>query len=133
MINDYKLKKLGVDFMGFKFNRVNDLSFHHMIVPHRDSKEILGNDGYTKENGAILVQDTSHEYLHIIENYDRELFLLITSELIKENRQGEIRIENLINIQEMLEYFERKYKDKKNSKGKLIIKEKYKNRPNYKK
>lgn len=133
MINEYNLKKLGVDFMGFKFNRVDQLSFHHMIVPHRDSRLILGNDGYVKENGAILVQDTSHEYLHIIENYDRQLFLLITSELIKENRQGEIKLENLIAIQEMLEYFEKTHKDTKNSKGKLIIKEKYKNRPNYKK
>ena len=32
MINDFKLKKLGYDFMGFSFKRKEQLSFHHLIV-----------------------------------------------------------------------------------------------------
>ena len=46
MIRDYKLKKLGYDFMGYTFNNVNELSFHHLIVPKKDSERMGIGDGY---------------------------------------------------------------------------------------
>ena len=39
MINDFKIKQLGYDFMGYRFNKSIDLSFHHLIIPHRDCKK----------------------------------------------------------------------------------------------
>ena len=79
MINDFKLKKLGYDFMGFSFKRKEQLSFHHLIFARKDCKELhIPSEGYLYWNGAILRQDTSHDYLHLIEQYDPEIFYLIT-------------------------------------------------------
>ena len=78
MIKLYNIKKLGYDFMGYTFRNINELSFHHLIVPHRDCKREGLGEGYLLWNGAILKQDTSHEYLHTIERIDREVFLQIT-------------------------------------------------------
>lgn len=125
MIHDYNLKKLGYDFMGYTFKNKNELSFHHMIVPHRDSKKILGNNGYIRENGAILVQETSHEYLHRIEEIDPEIFYLITSELIDENIKGKVDIDNLKKMRDLLVYFEREHCADTNCNGKIIIKPEY--------
>lgn len=55
MINDFKLKKLGYDFMGFSFKRKEQLSFHHLIVAHKNCKELhIPSEGYLYWNGAIL-------------------------------------------------------------------------------
>jgi len=126
MIKLYNIKKLGYDFMGYTFNRQDELSFHHLIVPHRDCKEKGLGEGYIVWNGAILHQDTSHPYLHTIERVDRKLFLEITKEMIEENLRGEITIENLKRIREMLLYFESQYKDECTNKGKKLIKREFK-------
>lgn len=125
MILLYNIKKLGYDFMGYTFRRYEDLSFHHLIVPHKDCKKLGLGEGYTVDNGAILRQDTSHDYLHIIEAIDRELFLRITKYMIEENRNGKIDIENLKRIRELLLYFEAEHINDINKKGKTIIKRKY--------
>ena len=75
MIRMYKLKELGIDFMGYEFHK-NDASYHHLIVPRRKG----GLE--TIQNGAILMQSTGHNYLHTIERYDLEIFEFITSEAI---------------------------------------------------
>lgn len=46
MIKLYNIKKLGYDFMGYTFRNVNELSFHHLIVPHRDCKREGFGEGY---------------------------------------------------------------------------------------
>ena len=126
MINDFKLKKLGYDFMGFSFKRKEQLSFHHLIVGRKDCKELhIPSEGYLYWNGAILRQDTSHDYLHTIENYDYDRFLAITSELIDENILGELSIESLKRIRDVLESFEREYSNERSKSGNLIIKESY--------
>ena len=125
MIKLYNIKKLGYDFMGYTFRNINELSFHHLIVPHRDCKREGLGDGYLFWNGAILRQDTSHEYLHTIERVDREIFLQITKEMIDENNKRKIDIENLKRIRVLLLYFEEKYKDIENKQGKKLIKQKY--------
>lgn len=126
MIKDYDLKKKGYDFMGYTFNTINELSFHHLIVPKRESRKKGIGEGYVKWNGALLNQDTSHPYLHTIERIDRELFLEITKEMIEENLKGEISIENLKRIREMLLWFEAHYDDMYTSHGIKVIKPEYK-------
>ena len=125
MIKLYNIKKLGYDFMGYTFRNINELSFHHLIVPHRDCKREGLGEGYLLWNGAILKQETSHEYLHTIERIDREVFLQITKEMVDENNKRKIDIENLKRVRELLLYFEEKYKDIENKQGKKLIKQKY--------
>lgn len=125
MVNDFNLKKLGYDFAGFHFNRTNELSFHHLIVPHRDSRSFGIGEGYVYWNGAILVQNTSHDYLHLIESVNRPMFLAITEELIKENKQGYVDVDNIRRIHSIMEEFEDKYGNERGKKGKLLIKREY--------
>lgn len=125
MIKLYNIKKLGYDFMGYTFNRPEELSFHHLIVPHRDCKREGLGEGYLIWNGAILKQETSHEYLHTIELYDRELFLRITKYIIEENQNKKIDIDNLKRIRDLLLYFEAEHQYDTNKKGKKLIKRKY--------
>ena len=125
MIKLYNIKKLGYDFMGYTFNRLEELSFHHLIIPHQDSKQEGLGEGYLMWNGAILKQETSHEYLHTIELYDRELFLRITKYMIEENQNKKIDIDNLKRIRDLLLYFEAEHQYDKNKKGKSLIKRKY--------
>lgn len=125
MIIAYKLKKLGYDFMGFEFNRPQQLSFHHLIIQHRYCKENGLGEGYLWWNGAILVQKTSHDYLHILENYDNDRFLAITSELIDENIKGYLDQENLLVIDDILNGFEKEYCGTRTKKGYPLIKEEY--------
>lgn len=124
MIKEYNLKKLGYDFMGFRFRRISDLSFHHLIIPHRDCKGIEA-DGYVKWNGAILVQDTSHAYLHLIETVDRDRFEYITQRMVEMNVNGELDPYNLERIEQALRVFEIENRGLENKKGKSLIRDAY--------
>lgn len=125
MIKEYKLMKLGYDFMGYDITNKNNLSFHHLIVPHRNCKVMCLGEGYLKWNGAILNQNTSHDYLHLIEAKDYDMFLAITSELIDENVKGHLDIDNLRRIHDILECFEREHSNDRSKKGKVLIKQEY--------
>lgn len=125
MIEKYRLKKLKYDMMGYMFKRTQDLSFHHTIISHKDCKELGLGEGYWEWNGSILVQKTSHDFLHIVENYDFDRFLAITSELIDENIKEYVDIENLKAINDILNGFEREHCGKRTKKGNLLIKEEY--------
>lgn len=126
MINEYKLKELGHDFMGYKIEKDESLEFHHLIIPRRqcDLKKIP-NDGYVEWNGAILKQK-SHAYLHLTEIYSPEIFYAITSEMIDMNIKGYLDEENLKEINSLLLEFEKKFSGVKTKKGKILIKERYK-------
>ena len=125
MNNDFKIMKIGIDFMGYKVDRKESLSFHHLIIPHRDCKLFGLGEGYLYWNGAILVQKTSHDYLHLIESKDYDIFLAITNEMIEENTKGYLDITNLRYINDCLSLFEREHCTDRNKKGKLLIKEDY--------
>ena len=130
MIDYYKIMKLGYDFMGYPVYQKNKLSFHHLIVPHRHSKEAGLGEGYLWWNGAILNQSTSHEYLHLIETKDFDMFSAITSEMIDENVKGYLDMENLKRILDILKCFEREhFADVGKSKGNYLIKDEYLYRP----
>lgn len=126
MIHEFNLNKLKYDFAGYTFDRTRQLSFHHLRISKHDCKVLnIPSEGYLYWNGAILRQDTSHDYLHIVQKYDDEIFRLITSEMIKENEQGRIDIENLRRIRDLLLYFEKEHCSDKTKKGKHLIKESY--------
>lgn len=125
MINDFKIMKIGIDFMGYKVDRKESLSFHHLIILHRYCKLFGLGEGYLYWNGAILVQKTSHDYLHLIESKDYDIFLAITNEMIEENTKGYLDITNLRYINDCLSLFEREHCSDRSKKGKLLIKEDY--------
>ena len=125
MIEEYKLVKLGYDFMGYDITNKSNLSFHHLIVPHRNCKAMGLGEGYLEWNGAILNQNTSHDYLHLIEAKDYDMFLAITSKLIDENVKGCLDIDNLRRIHDILKCFEREHSNDRSKKGKVLIKQEY--------
>lgn len=71
MIKKFKIMKLGYDFMGYKVDRKESLSFHHLIIAHRDCKLFGLGEGYLYWNGAILRQNTSHDVNDIIRMYKK--------------------------------------------------------------
>ena len=125
MVNEYNIRKLGFDFAGYEIKRMKDLSFHHLIVPKRNCKELGLGEGYYKWNGSILVQDTSHDYIHLIENIDMDMFLAITSEMIDMNVKGKLDVDNMRRIHDIMSYFEKEHCSDRNKNGKLLIKDKY--------
>ena len=128
MIKIYNIKDF--DFMGYDIKRKESLSFHHLIVPHRHCKQKGLGEGYYVWNGAILTQgknagSNSHDYLHLIEKIDPEIFCLLTSEMIDENIKGRLDVENLKRIKDLLLYFEREHDHDRGSQGKLLIKREF--------
>lgn len=125
MIRDFKIMKIGIDFLGYKIHRKESLSFHHLIIPRRECKYYGLGDGYLYWNGAILNQRTSHEYLHLIEAKDYDKYCYLTSEMIDENMKGRIDEYNLKRIDDVLTCFEKEYGTHTNKKGKYLIKKEY--------
>lgn len=125
MIEIFRINKLKYDFMGYTFKRTNELSFHHLIIPKRECKAQGFGEGYLFWNGAILKQDTSHDYLHIIERVDRQRFEKITEILIYENQMRKLDKESLIRIRELLLDFEERYKYEATKGGRRLIKSQY--------
>ena len=119
MINEFKIKQLGYDFMGFAVDRISDCTAHHLIIPARNGGKL------ERWNTSILNGNTSHPYAHLIEMKDPDIFYAITSEMIDMNIKGYLDITNLRNINELLEQFEREHCSDRNKKGKLLIKEEY--------
>ena len=124
MIEKYALKKLKYDFMGYTFERTNELSFHHLIIPKKDCQKIEHN-GFVEWNGSILCQISSHEYVHRIGCYDMDRFLAIRDEMIDENLKGYLDLKNIKAIHDILESFEKEYLGVKTKNGNEIIKEEY--------
>lgn len=119
MIRIYKIKELGHDFAGYKLQKGDIYTYHHNIIAKRNG----GPE--TIWNGAILCGKTIHPYLHLIEQYDPEIFYLITSELIDENIKRQLTLDSLRRIRTLLEYFEKEHCSTRTKKGNLLIKENY--------
>ncbi len=125
MIERYALNKLKYDFMGYRFNDVQELSFHHLIIPRCVCKDLYPHAGFLDWNCALLVRNTSHDYLHTIEKYDYDRFAAISSEMIDENIKGYLDYENLKAIDDILYSFEMEYYNETTEKGKLIVPEEW--------
>lgn len=116
MISEYKLK--GEDFFGYKLSKDNPYTYHHI-------KKRCHGGKLTRENGAILTK-IAHEYLHIIESRDLQLYKYINNVLSQINEQMHEPLERqILAIWYMLEIFEEKHKNDKTAKGKILIKSQY--------
>lgn len=119
LYKEYNVGELGYDFMGYEYGDKRELSTHHIIPKH--------NGGQTKKhNLCVLNRFTSHNYIHLIEDYDYKVFLQVSRELMIQVKQGKIDIEQLRNIDELLQFFEYKFRDETDRNGDLIIKPEYK-------
>ena len=129
LINNFKIMKLGIDFCGYKIDKCESLDFHHLIIPKRHCC-ILGipEGGYMYWNGVVLNHNSSHPYLHLVEVYDRDKFVKITSEMMDIKHKGFLDEDNLIHIGEIFSEFEYKFGDYYTKKGKKLIKSEYLNR-----
>lgn len=117
LIDYYKIYELGYDFMGYSKQGKEILTYHHLIIPKRL------NGPMNFDNGVILYR-SSHDYLHVIEAIDYDLFLELTYLMFMEKING-IRLEELLKIRRYLLQFEYEYKDTYCRDGSLLIKEKY--------
>lgn len=125
MINDFKIRELGYDFLGYKINRKSSLDFHHLLVAKRHCKILGLGEGYDYFNGSILEHDLSHKYLHQIEQYDYDRFCYLTSEMFDMKIKGYLDIKNLRKIADILRSFEKEYCSARTKKGKMLIKEEF--------
>lgn len=123
MIKIYKIDKLGFDFCGYSLQKGDIYTYHHNIIARRNG----GPE--TISNGAILCGKTSHQYLHLIEAKDYDMFSAITSEMIDENIKGYLDMDNLRYILDVLHCFEREYLLVKRKNGDYLIKDEYLYRP----
>lgn len=121
LYKEYQLDKTGYDFMGYEFQDKKELSTHHIMPRHIGGKT-------EKKNLCVLNRYTSHNYIHLIEDTDYKVFLKLSSFLAEQVKKGEISIDELLRIEEVLESFERKYKDEESRNGSLLIKPEYKSK-----
>lgn len=116
MINQYNIHK--IDWMGYKVNKENPYTYHHLKKKCHGGKETI-------ENGAVLTR-TGHEYLHIVESRDIELYNYINNVLKQINEQGFMPLERqLLAIDAMLKMFEKAHRYDRTKSNKRLIKENY--------
>lgn len=119
LYKDYNIENLGYDFMGYEFGSKKELSTHHIIPRHTGGQS-------KKNNLCVLNRNTSHNYIHLIEDYDYKTFLQISASLMKQVKEGKISIDELKRIDELLLFFEDKFKNEQSRSGELLIKDDYK-------
>lgn len=108
------------DWMNYKLVK-NDVTYHHIVKRCDGGKE-------TFENGALLMP-IAHQYLHIIEYIDSDTYIFLNRmfKIINEQQREPNKEQRMI-IEAILREFEYKYRSKKGSKGKLLIKREYRER-----
>lgn len=119
LYKEYKLEQTGYDFMGYTFDSKKELSTHHILPKNSGGKT-------EKKNLCVLNRFTSHNYIHLIEDYDKKVFLQISSHLLKQVSLGKIDINEIREIRELLEFFEYKYRDEEARNGERLIKPEFK-------
>ena len=121
LYKEYNLEALGYDFLGYAVGSKKDLSTHHILPRHSGGKT-------QKDNLCVLNRYTSHNYIHLIEDTDYKIFLQVSKFLLEQVKKGEIGEEQLLRINDILEVFEKKYKDEEARNGELLIRPEYKKR-----
>lgn len=124
MVEEFKIKQLGYDMMGYYQQKGDIITFHHLVVARRNCKSQGLGDGYFRWNGAILYT-LPHEYIHVIEGRDYDMFSYISSELIDENIKGYLDLYNIRRIHDVLNQFEKEHSGDRTKKGHVLIKEQY--------
>lgn len=121
LYKEYKLQELGYDFLGYTFEDKKELSTHHILPRH--------SGGETKKNNlCVLNRFTSHNYIHLIEDTDYKVFLELSKYLLEQVSKGEISREQLLRIEDALQFFEFKYRDEEDRHGERLIKPEYKSK-----
>ena len=105
------------DWMNYKLVR-GDITYHHI------EKRVNGGKR-TIENGALLMP-IAHQYLHMIEYRENEIYEIINRifKMINEQQHEPTKEQRRL-IEQLLVEFEKAHKWDKNSNGKLIIKKSY--------
>ena len=112
-----------LDWMNYKLVK-KDLTAHHIIKREDGGKLIQSN--------IALLMPVAHQYLHLIEYRDIETYNAINKILKYVNeQQQEPTMEQRQIIEYLLKEFEKVHRWDKNSKGKLLIQYKYKQRRFY--
>ena len=107
------------DWMGYKLDE--RFSYHHIVKRcHKGERTI--------NNGAVLYL-SSHSYLHTIEYYDLDKYVFINKILKDINTQRTMpTTEQLKQIDYVLREFESEHEEEVSTRGKILIKDKYKER-----
>ena len=103
-----------IDWMGYKITEENKPSYHH-IEKAEDLRKKKENDGATLENGAYLGKK-SHELLHRIEVYDKELYDSWNSLFSIINKFGHYPDENIWDMVFALKNKSKEYEENNNNK-----------------
>lgn len=117
LINIYNMTD--TDWMGYKLDE--RFSYHHIVKRcHKGERTI--------NNGAVLYL-SSHSYLHTIEYYDLDKYVFINKILKDINTQRTMpTTEQLKQIDYVLREFESEHEEEISTRGKILIKDKYKER-----
>ena len=108
----------GLDWMNYKLVR-KDITFHHIIKRSAGGRRDI-------DNGALLMGNSAHPYLHIIEYKDIETYNALNKIFKFINQQKhEPTTEQREIIEYLLQEFENKHRLDKSSKVKLLIKHRY--------
>jgi len=119
LYKEYNIEELGYDFLGYTFESKKELSTHHIIPKH--------SGGQTKKNNlCVLNRYTSHNYIHLIEDYDYKAFMQISRCLMEQVKLGKVSIGEINTIYELLQEFEYKNKNLEDRNGDPLIKPEYK-------
>jgi hypothetical protein len=107
----------GLDWLNYKLVK-DKVTFHHIKKRDNGGKKTI-------ENGALLMP-IAHQYLHLIESKDMNIYIGINKIFEYINQQ---QYEPTAEQRQMLEYlllqFENQHRFDKGSKGKMLIKHKY--------
>lgn len=107
----------GMDWMNYKLIR-GDMTAHHILKAEHGGKLEIPN--------IAPLRSVSHQYLHLIEFKDIEIYNAINKIFKLVNQQGcEPTTEQRQIIEYFLLEFEKAHKNGKNSKGNALIKYKY--------
>lgn len=121
LINDFKIKELGYDFMGYALQKGDIYTFHHLLIANRDGGP------YDYWNGVVLLS-TPHQYLHTIEAVNYKYFTYLTSEMQDMKIKGYLDSYNLEEINNILCEFEHKYRNYYTKKHKKLLRPEYMHR-----
>lgn len=108
----------GLDWLNYKLVK-EKISYHHCIKRSDGGKRTI-------ENGALLMRDTAHPYLHLIEILDFDTYNEINKIFkVVNEQQFEPTMEQREILEYLLQQFESEHRWDKGSKGKLLIKREY--------
>lgn len=107
----------GLDWMNYKLIR-KEMTAHHIIKRE--------HGGRLELNNIAPLMPVSHQYLHLIECKDIEIYIAINKMFkIINSQKKEPTMEQRLIIECLLKEFEDEHRWDKGSKGKLLIKRKY--------